>query len=111
MTKLKTPTRPRLVAEAPLDQEGRIKFNGEEIVKYDAASKKGEVFIFARIGDPYEGITDKTFADAMQRLGNVDEMIVYINSPGGDVTTGNTIYNLLKAHRAKKVIKVVGVAA
>lgn len=80
-------------------------------MKYDAARKTGEVFIFARIGDPYEGITDKAFADAMQRIGNVDEMIVYINSPGGDVTTGNTIYNLLKAHRAKKVIKVVGVAA
>lgn len=44
-------------------------------------------------------------------MGQVDEIVVYINSPGGDVFQGNTIYNLLKSHKARKRVEVVGVAA
>ena len=41
----------------------------------------------------------------------MDEIVVYINSPGGDVFQGNTIYNLLKSHPAKKTVHIVGLAA
>lgn len=81
------------------------------MVKYDAQKKLGEIFIFAAIGDPWDGITAKGFGESFQKLGAVDEIIVYINSPGGDVFQGNTIYNLLKNHSAKKTVHVVGLAA
>ena len=38
-------------------------------------------------------------------------MDIFINSPGGDVFAGITIYNMLKRHKAAKTVHVDGLAA
>lgn len=51
------------------------------------------------------------FKDVLEKLGDVDEIIVNINSPGGDVFEGIAIYNILKRHKAKIIVNVDGLAA
>ena len=56
-------------------------------------------------------ITPKQFADDLAALGDVSTIHLRINSPGGDVFAASAIYNLLKAHKAKVVTHVDGLAA
>ncbi|UBH07849.1 head maturation protease, ClpP-related [Macrococcus armenti] len=51
------------------------------------------------------------FKDTLTKLGDVDEIIVNINSPGGDVFEGITIHNMLKRHKAKVIVNIDGLAA
>lgn len=44
-------------------------------------------------------------------MGPVDQIDIYINSMGGDVWQGNAMYNVLKDHKARKTVKIVGMAA
>ena len=39
------------------------------------------------------------------------DLNIYINSPGGSVYAGMAIYNILKRHRGRKIVRVDGVAA
>lgn len=71
-----------------------------------------------RIYDPidswgeYWGVSAKEFADALDDLPDeVDEIRLHINSPGGDVFDGIAILNALRAHDAKVVAIVDGIAA
>lgn len=57
-----------------------------------------------------EGITAKSVADALQDAGDRD-VVVNINSPGGDFFDGLAIYNLLREHKGRVVVKVLGIAA
>lgn len=70
----------------------------------------GEVHIFDFI-DPYYGMNAKSFQKDLKALGDVSVINVHINSPGGDVFEGNTIFNLLKQHKAQINIFVDGLAA
>ena len=47
---------------------------------------------------------------ALRSIGKSD-VVVTINSPGGDYFEGLAIYNLLREHPAKVTIKIVGIAA
>ncbi|MEC0752122.1 Clp protease ClpP [Bacillus haynesii] len=74
----------------------------------------GEISIYSEIssfefwGDE---VTAQTFKDDLDALGEVNTLNVYINSPGGDVFHGQTIYSILKRHKAKVNVHVDGVAA
>lgn len=57
------------------------------------------------------GISAKQFAESLAALGDVGELDIHIHSPGGDVFDGTAIYNLLKQHKARKVVTVDGLAA
>jgi len=57
-----------------------------------------------------EGVTAKRIAGALRSIGERD-IRVNINSPGGDFFEGVTIYNLLREHKAKVTVRVLGVAA
>lgn len=57
-----------------------------------------------------EGVTAKRIAAALRSIGNQD-VIVNINSPGGDFFEGLAIYNMLREHPAKVTVKVLGLAA
>ena len=48
---------------------------------------------------------------AIDALGELDEIHVELNCPGGDVASGVRIYNYLKNHRATVHTKVTGMAA
>lgn len=56
-------------------------------------------------------ITPRQFSDELSALGNVPEIIVRINSGGGDVFAANAIYTRLKDHPAKIIVKIDGWAA
>lgn len=57
-----------------------------------------------------EGFTAKRMAAALRSIGN-NEVMVNINSPGGDMFEGIAIYNLLREHPAKVTVQVMGWAA
>ncbi len=56
-------------------------------------------------------ITPKMFDSELSALGNVNEIVVRINSGGGDVFAANAIYTRLKDHKAKITVKIDGWAA
>ncbi|KVQ12216.1 peptidase [Burkholderia ubonensis] len=74
----------------------------------DAAS----ISIYDSIGDNWEGtgITAKRISAALRNIGARD-LTVNVNSPGGDFFEGVAIYNLLREHKAKVTVNVMGLAA
>lgn len=70
-----------------------------------------------RLYDPVDswggwwGVSAKEFAETLDNLGSVDEIRLHINSPGGEVWEGIAIKNLLRAHPARVVSVVDGLAA
>lgn len=57
-----------------------------------------------------EGVTAKRVAAALRQIGKKD-VVVNINSPGGDFFEGLAIYNALREHPAKVTVKILGLAA
>lgn len=53
----------------------------------------------------------REFIAAVDGLGELDEITLEINSPGGDVASGVRIYNYLRNHQAKVHTRVTGTAA
>lgn len=56
------------------------------------------------------GVTSKRVAAALRAIGSQD-VVVEINSPGGDFFDGIGIYNQLRAHPHKVTVRVLGMAA
>jgi ATP-dependent protease ClpP protease subunit len=56
------------------------------------------------------GFTSKRMSAALRSIGKAD-VVVNINSPGGDMFEGISIYNQLRAHPAKVTVNVMGIAA
>jgi ATP-dependent protease ClpP protease subunit len=77
------------------------------------ANRAAEVLVYEQIGEDWygNGVTAKKFRDEIAALGEVDEITVRINSPGGEVFDGFTIYNELRAHKARKIVHIDGLAA
>lgn len=78
-----------------------------------AASDDNTISIFDVIGQDYwtgEGVTAKRIAGALRAIGDGD-VVVNINSPGGDMFEGLAIYNLLREHPGDVTVKILGVAA
>ena len=76
--------------------------------------KEGEVTLYGEISDVTwwgDEVTPKQFKADLDALGDVDLIRVYINSPGGDVFAGQTIYSILKRHKAKIHVYIDGLAA
>ena len=68
-----------------------------------------ELLIYEGIGE-YE-VSAKSFAADLKALGDTKEISVRINSPGGNVFDGCTIYNLLKQHEAEVTVHIDGFCA
>ncbi len=77
-----------------------------------AASTDNTISILDVIGEDYwgEGVTTKRIAAALRAIGNND-VVVNINSPGGNMFEGLAIYNQLRAHSGKVTVNVLGIAA
>ena len=70
--------------------------------------------IYDPIGYDYwsdSGVTAKRISAALRSMGSDADVVVNINSPGGDVFEGLAIYNLLRAHKGKVTVRVLGLAA
>jgi ATP-dependent protease ClpP protease subunit len=79
--------------------------------KIKAQGKKAEIYIYEDIGSGwFGGIGAADFKDQLKELGEVEEINVRINSIGGDVFEGLTIYNLLNAHDARITVDIDGAA-
>ncbi len=78
-----------------------------------AAEGDNDIGIFDVIGEDYwgEGVSSKRIAAALRNIGADNPVSVNINSPGGDLFEGLTIYNLLKEHKGTVTVKVMGLAA
>jgi ATP-dependent protease ClpP protease subunit len=74
---------------------------------------RAEVLIYDPIGADWfgDGVTAKKFRAELEALGNIDEIVVRINSPGGEVFDGFAIYNALRQHKANVTVYIDGLAA
>ncbi len=83
---------------------------------YAPAASAGEtatIQIFDQIGEDWfggSGLSGKQFSDVLAEVGN-GPLLVEINSPGGNVWDGLSIYNQLRGRRAPVTTRVVGIAA
>lgn len=77
-----------------------------------AASSDNTISILDVIGEDYwgDGVTVKRISAALRAIGDRD-VIVNINSPGGDMFEGLAIYNVLRAHTGKITVNILGIAA
>jgi HK97 family phage major capsid protein len=57
-----------------------------------------------------DGITAKEFVEALRAIPTDREILVSINSPGGNVWDGLTIYHQLAARRARVTVRIDGMA-
>lgn len=74
------------------------------------AGDVGEIVLYGVIGSIYEGITAKQFDTDIRKVESVKTLNIRINSPGGYVSEGRTIFNRLKQHKARKVVYIDGEA-
>lgn len=80
-------------------------------------AKSADLYIYGEIIDNTDWKWDE--ADVMpsevlatlNQVEGLEELNIYINSPGGSVFAGLAIYNMLKRNKAKKIVHVDGVAA
>lgn len=81
-------------------------------VRAASAGDDKTISIYAPIGATWdgEGVTAKRISAALRAIGE-QEVTVNVNSPGGDFFEGVAIYNLLRAHKAKVTVNVMGLAA
>lgn len=78
-----------------------------------AATDDNTITMYDPIGYDWwtgDGVTAKRVSAALRSIGDSD-VTVKINSPGGDVFEGLAIYNLLREHKGKVTVQVLGLAA
>ncbi|WP_022960293.1 head maturation protease, ClpP-related [Spongiibacter tropicus] len=78
-----------------------------------AGNDENSISIFDAIGEDYwtgEGVTAKRISAALRSIGDRD-VVVNINSPGGDMFEGLAIYSLLKEHPGNVTVRILGLAA
>lgn len=74
-----------------------------------AAATSADVYVFDTIGGWF-GLTADDFLRDVATL-DVDQLVLHLNTPGGDASEGVAIANVLRAHRAHIVVRVDGLAA
>lgn len=74
-----------------------------------SAAKVAHISIYGEIG--MFGVTAQDFLNELRALGDVDTIKLSINSPGGSVTDGFAIHNMLARHPATIDVTVDGLAA
>ena len=79
----------------------------------NVAGETSTIQIFDQIGEDWygaSGLSAKQFSDVLNEIGN-GPLLVEINSPGGNVWDGLSIYNQLRGRKAPVTTRVVGIAA
>lgn len=73
-----------------------------------------EILIFDQIGKDWwtgDGVAAKDFAETLKGIPSNREIVVGINSPGGNVWDGLAIYNMLQQRKDKVTTRIDGIAA
>lgn len=98
---------------------GSVKFDTrpDALQRWDAGIRAAvddanSISIYDQIGELWDGagMTAKRMAGILRSIGDKD-ISVNINSPGGDFFEGVAVYNLLRQHKAKVTVNVLGLAA
>lgn len=78
----------------------------------DDKESDNTISMYDPIGESFfgDGVTAKRVSAALRSIGKRD-VIVNLNSPGGDVFEGIAIYNLLREHPGAVTVRVLGLAA
>ena len=79
-----------------------------------ASNQPAELILYGDISTTSwwgDEITPTQFSNDLTALGDVTEIVVRINSGGGDVFAANAIYTRLKDHKASITVKIDGWAA
>lgn len=72
----------------------------------------GELLLYGDIGEGWwSENSSKAFIRDIKALGAIGELVIRINSIGGDVFAGMAIYNYLRGLKARKTVIVDGIAA
>lgn len=96
-----------LAYQRPQAARGRSSRSGG---KADTApAPTADVYLFGRIGG-WAGVTAKDFQRDVGSL-DVSQIVLHLNTPGGDALEGVAIANVLRAHKARIVVRVDGLAA
>lgn len=82
----------------------------------NTTSDTGEIYIYGQIISGSEkwddsDVTVKEFKEKLDSLGDVKTLNIFVNSPGGSVTSGVNILNILNRHKATKNIHIDSLAA
>lgn len=86
----------------------------DKILSMYKEKNKAVILIYGAIGFEEENQTDtseKKIATQLQEMGDISEIEVRINSPGGIAYSGIAIYNVLENHKATKKVYIDGLAA
>lgn len=107
--------RPSLHVEFEITQQARSHWNpGLRALAPQAAAVDNTISMYDVIGmDPWtgQGVTAARVAAALRTIGADKDVVVNLNSPGGDLFEGLAIYNLLREHKGEVTVKVLGLAA
>lgn len=82
--------------------------------EFKAIGNVGELFLYGEISDTSwwgDEVTPAQFQKDLAAMGEISTLNVYINSPGGDIFAGFSIYNILNRHPATKTVHIDGLAA
>lgn len=76
-------------------------------------SEEADLMLYGTIGSDefWDDISDKAFKEEITNLGDVKNINIYINSPGGSVFAAVAIANTLKNHSATVTAYIDGLAA
>ena len=88
--------------------------NFDYITNYKKKDKKVKMFLRRPIdANPEKGINGDTFAREMEFLASagVEEVIIDINSKGGNIKEGFSIFQSIKDYPGKTTTRVIGIAA
>jgi ATP-dependent Clp protease protease subunit len=116
MSKRNLPLAPTLSVRAPMafdpSPAAIERWNGAVM----AADKDSDntISVLETIGEDWwtgGGVTAKRIAAALRSIGADRDVVVNVNSPGGDFFEGLAIYNLLREHKGQVTVKVLGLAA
>lgn len=114
MTIRKLPAIPAISLRAGLSSEIAPSALGKWQAEIRAAEQESDatISILGTIGQDFfgEGVTARRISAALRSIGDRD-VVVNINSPGGDFFEGLAIYNLLREHKKEVTVKVLGMAA
>lgn len=77
------------------------------------ADGSAEILLYGEIGADLfgDGTTAAAFKRELDELGDVADITIRINSPGGSVFDAMTVYHLLREHRAQLHVSIDGLAA
>lgn len=77
-----------------------------------AKGRRADIYVYESIGEGWSGgITAKAFADVMKTCAGCDALDIYINSPGGSVFDGISIFNQISRFSGEKIVHIDGIAA